>query len=150
MLCLLPFSASVISSDQAGDTLWARLEQRIFEGKLKESKTKGKEVNWTVWNESTNSFPLFYCSRMHISQEIKHLLRSLGFVSFAYARCSAREEDMKKRRVQQGVSEVTCCCPSKIPVILRPCLLPKIFQDSPSHRILRHMHEALNIDENKN
>jgi len=27
---------------------------------------------------------------------------------------------------------------------------PKNFQDSPSHRILRHMHEALNIDENKN
>jgi hypothetical protein len=27
---------------------------------------------------------------------------------------------------------------------------PKSFQDSPSHRILRHMHEALNIDENKN
>ena len=26
----------------------------------------------------------------------------------------------------------------------------KSFQDSPSHRILRHMHEALNIDENKN
>ena len=33
---------------------------------------------------------------------------------------------------------------------LRPCLLPKIFQDFPSHRILRQMHEALNIDENKN
>ena len=27
---------------------------------------------------------------------------------------------------------------------------PKSFQDSLSHRILRHMHEALNIDENKN
>jgi len=27
---------------------------------------------------------------------------------------------------------------------------PKIFQDSPSHQILRHMHGALNIDENKN
>ena len=26
----------------------------------------------------------------------------------------------------------------------------KSFQDSPSHRILRHMHEALNIDESKN
>jgi len=26
----------------------------------------------------------------------------------------------------------------------------KTFQDSPSHRILRHMHGALNIDENKN
>ena len=26
---------------------------------------------------------------------------------------------------------------------------PKSFQDSPSHRIVRHMHEALNIDENK-
>jgi len=33
---------------------------------------------------------------------------------------------------------------------VRPCLVSKIFQDSPSHRILRHMHEALNIDENKN
>jgi len=26
----------------------------------------------------------------------------------------------------------------------------KTFQDFPSHRILRHMHEAQNIDENKN
>jgi len=26
----------------------------------------------------------------------------------------------------------------------------KTFQDSSSHRILRHMYEALNIDENKN
>ena len=26
----------------------------------------------------------------------------------------------------------------------------KNFQDSPSHRILRHMHESLNIDERKN
>jgi len=26
----------------------------------------------------------------------------------------------------------------------------KIFQDSLSHRILRHMHEVLNIDKNKN
>jgi hypothetical protein len=26
---------------------------------------------------------------------------------------------------------------------------PKNFQDSPSHRIFRHMHETLNIDENK-
>jgi len=33
---------------------------------------------------------------------------------------------------------------------LRPCLVSKKFQDSPSHRILRHMHEALNIDKNKN
>jgi len=29
----------------------------------------------------------------------------------------------------------------------RPCLVRKIFQDSPSHRILRHMHGALNIHE---
>jgi len=27
---------------------------------------------------------------------------------------------------------------------------PKTFQDSPSHRILRHMHDTLNIDKNKN
>ena len=27
---------------------------------------------------------------------------------------------------------------------------PKTFQDSPSYQILRHMHEALNIDKNKN
>jgi hypothetical protein len=32
----------------------------------------------------------------------------------------------------------------------RPCLLCKNFQDFLSHRILRHMHEVLNIDENKN
>ena len=32
-------------------------------------------------------------------------------------------------------------------MLVRP---PKIFQDSLSHRILQHMHEALNIDENKN
>jgi hypothetical protein len=33
---------------------------------------------------------------------------------------------------------------------LRACSVFKKFQDSPSHRILRHMHGALNIDENKN
>jgi len=33
---------------------------------------------------------------------------------------------------------------------LRPCLVPKKFQDSPSHRFLRHMHGVLNLDENKN
>ena len=37
---------------------------------------------------------------------------------------------------------------------LRPCLIhrktQKSFQDYSSHRILRHMHEALNIDESKN
>jgi len=37
---------------------------------------------------------------------------------------------------------------------LGPCLVhskkAKSFQDFPSHRILRHMHEILNIDENKN
>jgi hypothetical protein len=33
---------------------------------------------------------------------------------------------------------------------LRPCLVSKKNQNFPSHRILRHMHGALNIDENKN
>jgi len=31
----------------------------------------------------------------------------------------------------------------------RPCSVPKKFQDSPSHRILWHMHKVLNIDKNK-
>ena len=35
-------------------------------------------------------------------------------------------------------------------IILRSCLVGKNFQDFPSHRILYHMYEALNIDENKN
>jgi hypothetical protein len=30
---------------------------------------------------------------------------------------------------------------------VRPCLVPKNFQDSPSHRMLGHMYGALNIDE---
>jgi len=33
---------------------------------------------------------------------------------------------------------------------LWPCLVRKIFQDSPSHRIFGRMHEVLNIDKNKN
>jgi hypothetical protein len=33
---------------------------------------------------------------------------------------------------------------------LRPCLVSKNFQDSSSHQIFGRMHEALNIDENKN
>ena len=36
---------------------------------------------------------------------------------------------------------------------LRPCLdtpKNKTLQDSPSHRILRHMHEVLNIDKKNN
>jgi len=32
---------------------------------------------------------------------------------------------------------------------LRPCLVRKNFQDSPSHRIFGRMHGALNIDKNK-
>jgi len=38
----------------------------------------------------------------------------------------------------------------KLPNMLRLCLVSKKFQDSPSHRILRHMHKILNLDENKN
>ena len=33
---------------------------------------------------------------------------------------------------------------------LTPCLVSKNFQNSSSHRIFIHMHEALNVDENKN
>jgi hypothetical protein len=33
---------------------------------------------------------------------------------------------------------------------LRGCLAPKNFHPKTSHRILRHMHEALNVDETKN
>jgi hypothetical protein len=33
---------------------------------------------------------------------------------------------------------------------IRPCLVPKIFQDFSSHRMFGHMHEALNVDERKN
>ena len=40
--------------------------------------------------------------------------------------------------------------PSMIWVLFSSPQNPKTFQDSPSHRILRHVHEALNIDENKN
>jgi hypothetical protein len=33
---------------------------------------------------------------------------------------------------------------------LRGCLVPKNFHPKTSHRILRHMHGALNVDETKN
>jgi len=33
---------------------------------------------------------------------------------------------------------------------LRPCLVPKDFPDSPSHRIFVRMYGTLNVDENKN
>jgi len=36
-----------------------------------------------------------------------------------------------------------------LPASLRP-QKPKTLQDSPSHRILRHMYRVLNIDKNKN
>jgi hypothetical protein len=29
------------------------------------------------------------------------------------------------------------------------CLVPKIFQDSPSHQMFGHMHRALNVDKKK-
>jgi hypothetical protein len=35
-------------------------------------------------------------------------------------------------------------------VIQRHCLVRKNFQDFPSHQIFGRMHEALNIDKNKN
>jgi len=54
-------------------------------------------------------------------------------------------------RVFASVPAHTTASPARVGMReLRPCLVRKIFQDSPSHRILRHMHEALNIDENKN
>ena len=31
-----------------------------------------------------------------------------------------------------------------------PCLVPKIFQDSPSHQIFGHMHGALNVVKENN
>ena len=40
---------------------------------------------------------------MLISQEIKNLAGSLGFLSFAYARCTAREENRKEGSVPQSV-----------------------------------------------
>jgi hypothetical protein len=33
-------------------------------------------------------------------------------------------------------------------ILLRPCLVRKKIQDSPSHRIFGHMHGALNKDKN--
>jgi hypothetical protein len=33
--------------------------------------------------------------------------------------------------------------------MLRGCLVPKIFQDSPSHRMFRHIHRTLNVDEER-
>jgi len=38
-----------------------------------------------------------------------------------------------------------CCIPK-----MRPCLVRKNFQDSPSHRISSRMHGTLKIDKNKN
>ena len=61
-------------------------------------------MNLTVWNiENINSFPLLYCSWMLVSREIKNLLASLGFLSFAYVRCTASEEDRKEGSVLQTV-----------------------------------------------
>ena len=34
--------------------------------------------------------------------------------------------------------------------MLRPCLVPKIFQDSPSHQIFGHMYGALNVVKENN
>jgi hypothetical protein len=31
-----------------------------------------------------------------------------------------------------------------------PCLVPKIFEESPSHRILQQMHKTLNINKKDN
>jgi len=39
---------------------------------------------------------------------------------------------------------------SKRKCLVRSLRNPKSFKDSLSHRILQHMHEALNIDKNKN
>jgi len=54
--------------------------------------------------------------------------------------------------VSVSVSRMTRCAEAEMAKRRETALglVPKIFQDSPSHRILRHMHEVLNIDENKN
>ena len=46
--------------------------------------------------------------------------------------------------------EAWSACLSAIRLLIWPCLVPKNFQDSPSYRILRRIHGALNIYENKN
>ena len=59
--------------------------------------------------------------------------------------CSLMDETVELSSVRHALINI-----KQARSLLRPCLVPKIFQNSPSHRILWHMHEALNIDENKN
>ena len=42
------------------------------------------------------------------------------------------------------------CCTVAVHFLVLECKVLFSSQDSPSHRILRHIHETLNIDENKN
>jgi len=63
------------------------LEQRIFVGKSKETKTQKREDGRAFGTQESNlSYPMEYCSFYAVSQESKTPLQSLVSDSFAEAR----------------------------------------------------------------
>ena len=69
----------------------------------------------------------------------------------ARSECSRRQiSQVWHRNGWQSVAAAVAICRRCRSMHPWPCLVRKIFQDSPSHRILRYMHGALNIHENKN
>jgi len=67
--------------------LWGRLEQRIFVGKSKETKTQERKDGTAFGTQESNlSFPMEHCSFYAVSRESKTPLQSLVSDSFAEAR----------------------------------------------------------------
>jgi hypothetical protein len=79
----------------------------------------------------------------------------LGYASTSGGECPCHEkkcsEVINLIRVTYSKKKVTdIAVDDRTKHALTPCLVPKIFQDFPSHRMFGHMHEVLNVDEKKN
>jgi len=68
-----------------------------------------------------------------------------GQLPFTPLQFLQRKAQQLPPRSLKGFQQVTVCIS-----LFRYTQKPKTLQDSPSHRILRHMHEVLNIDKKNN
>ena len=89
--------------------------------------------------------------------KVYEMLKDMDHIEFGKKKKKVPEEEGTKqtRKRKQDIKEDAA--PPVVPVVpfKKKALFsfhrnPKSFQDSLPHRILWHMHEALNIDENKN
>ena len=83
----------------------------------------------------------FFCHQLHescCSWKLMHVLLRIQVHTQSAGDGCFVQESVLRSSFSEGL------------LLFRSCLVRKIFQDSPSHRILWYMHGALNIHKNKN